>query len=553
VSFAVRTSERDDDSAAPQWRTLQYLALARLVIAIGLLLATAALGDSIGSGWSPAYIALAGVYFLGAAALAAASIYLRRRAVAQIYLHIAFDLVLVSALTIASGGLRSGLVVLYLLPVAGASLLLPTAPVFFVCSLAVITILLDTLARSLSAARSEATLFEAGLYGAMLFAVTALLRLLAQRLAAQEQLAQQRGRNLHNQLAINRLVIAQLEQGVVVVDADTRVRANNRASRVLIGLNPDAQLTGERLSSIDRLAPLVAAFRRWREGDAATGARGTHLVEFPELRLRTRFVQPTAVPSDEFLIFIEDQRALDERAQQLKLASMGRLTASIAHEIRNPLAAISHASQLLVEDARDPGLNRLAAIVRENTQRLNRLVEDILRVARREAPMGDSIDLAHFLEQWLAELMRDRPAAKARVVLTATATVEVRFESSHLRQVLYNLVDNALRYSSDAPGAVRLIVDAAPAAALWVIDDGPGVSEALRNSLFEPFHTTHVAGTGLGLYIAREFCLANRSRLVYDELTLADGSRARGFVIRFTPEEAEPPVADFLDTMVPND
>jgi len=553
MSFTARPPERDDDAAAPQWRTLQYLALARLVIAIGLLLATAALGDSIGSGWSPPYIAAAGVYFLGAAALAAASIYLRRRAVAQIYLHIAFDLLLISALTIASGGLRSGLVVLYLLPVAGASLLLPTAPVFFVCSVAVITILLDTLARSLSAVRSEASLFEAGLYGAMLFAVTALLRLLAQRLAAQEQLAQQRGRNLHNQLAINRLVIAQLEQGVVVVDADTRVRANNRASRVLIGLNADAQLTGERLSSIERLAPLVTAFRRWREADASTGARGTNTVEFPELRLRTRFVQPTAVQSDEFLIFIEDQRALDERAQQLKLASMGRLTASIAHEIRNPLAAISHASQLLVEDAHDPGLNRLAAIVRENTQRLNRLVEDILRVARREAPIGDSFDLVPFIEQWLAELVRDRPAAKSRVELTTPASAEVRFEPSHLRQVLYNLVDNALRYSGDAPGAVRLIVEPAPAVALWVIDDGPGVSDALRNSLFEPFHTTHVAGTGLGLYIAREFCLANRSRLVYDERTAADGNRARGFVIRFTPEEAEPPVADFLDTMVPND
>ena len=543
--------ERDDDAAAPQWRTLQYLGLARLVIAIGLLLATAALGETISSWWSPAYIAAASAYFIGAAALAAASIYLRRRVVAQISLHIAFDLVLISVLMIASGGLRSGLVVLYLLPLAGASLLLPTAPVFFVCSLAVITILLDTLARSLSATRSEASLVEAGLYGAMLFAVTALLRLLAQRLAAQEQLAQQRGRNLHNQLAINRLVIAQLDQGVVVVDADTRVRANNRASRVLFGLKPDAQLTGERLSSIERLAPLVAAFRRWRDRSIAA-APGANTVELPELRLRARFVQPTAVQSDEFLIFIEDQRAIDERAQQLKLASMGRLTASIAHEIRNPLAAISHASQLLVEDTGDAGLNRLASIVRENTLRLNRLVEDILRVARREAPVGDSIDLASFLRQWQEEFVRDRPPAATRVEVMVPGGVEVRFERSHLRQVLYNLVDNALRYGSERPGAVRVIVEPVPAA-LWVIDDGPGVADAVRNSLFEPFHTTHVAGTGLGLYIAREFCLANRCRLAYDELVLPGGGGGRGFVIRFSPEEAESEEADFLDTMMPND
>jgi two-component system sensor histidine kinase PilS (NtrC family) len=441
-------------------------------------------------------------------------------------------------------------VVLYLLPLAGASLLLPTAVVFFVCALVVITILLDALARSL-AAGAEASLFEAGLYGAMMFAITALLRLLAQRLAAQEQLAQLRGRNLHNQLAINRLVIAQLEQGVVVVDAEARVRANNRAARVLFGLGPEAQLTGEWLSSIARLAPLVAAFRNWR-GSGGEAAGDSDICELPELRLRARFVQPSTVQSDEFLIFIEDQRAIDERAQQLKLASMGRLTASIAHEIRNPLAAISHASQLLVEDSSDAGLKRLASIVRENTLRLNRLVDDILRVARREAPLGDDFELARFLPEWLAEFVRDRPEAGRRILLQPPAHARVKFERSHLRQVLYNLIDNALRYASDADGAVRVLVDErSPSAALWVLDDGPGVTDSLRASLFEPFNTTHLEGTGLGLYIAREFCLANRCQLAYDELAQPDGGTRHGFVLRFAAAERQRRAADFLDTMTP--
>ena len=544
--------ERDDDPTAPQWRILQYLGLARLIIAIGLLLAIAALGPSIRGGAAPAYLVAAIAYFTGAAVLAIASMYLRRRVVVHIAAQIAFDLALISALTIISGGLRSGLVVLYLLPLAGASLLLPTAAVFFVCALAVITILLDTLARSLTAAGADTSLFEAGLYGAMMFAITALLRLLAQRLAAQEQLAQQRGRNLHNQLAINRLVIAQLEQGVVVVDADARVRANNRAARVLFGMLPDAQLTGERLTSIERLMPLVSAFQRWREAGGDGGIRGLNVFELPELRLRARFVQPSALQSDEFLIFIEDQRALDERAQQLKLASMGRLTASIAHEIRNPLAAISHASQLLVEDAGDTGLKRLASIVRENTQRLNRLVDDILRVARREAPLGDDIELARFLPEWLEEFVRDRPQARERVVLEVPAGARVKFERSHLRQVLFNLLDNALRYASDAEGAVRVFVEErGGAAALWVIDDGPGVADGVQASLFEPFNTTHVAGTGLGLYIAREFCLANRCQLAYDEVSLRDGARRRGFVVRFAAADDEAQDPDFLDTITP--
>ena len=546
--------DSEDDAGSPQWPTLQYLGLARLIIAIGLLLAAAALGGTIGGGSAPAYFAAASIYFVGSVVLAVASMYIRRRAIAHIAAQIAFDLVLISALMITSGGLRSGLVVLYLLPLAGASLLLPTAAVFFVCSLAVIAILLDTLARSLSAAGNEASLFQAGLYGAMMFAITALLRLLAQRLAVQAQLARQRGRNLHNQLAINRLVIAQLEQGVVVVDAETRVRANNRAARVLVGMQPEAQLTGERLSSLDRLASLVMAFKRWREGVGAGEPHVANMVDLPALRLRARFVQPTAVQSDEFLIFLEDQRALDERAQQLKLASMGRLTASIAHEIRNPLAAISHASQLLVEDTHDGVLKRLASIVRENTMRLNRLVDDILRVARREAPLGDEIELADFVEDWLEDFLRDRPQAQERLRIEVPPGAQVKFERSHLRQVLYNLVDNALRYASDAAGAVCVRVEERPSGlALWVLDDGPGVAEAARSTLFEPFNTTHVAGTGLGLYIAREFCLANRCQLAYGELTLPDGGSGRGFVIRFADAEGERQESDFMDTMAPNE
>jgi len=552
VNLSARP-DREDDPSAPPWRILQYLGLARLIIAIGLLLAIGALGPSIRGGSAPGYLASAMVYFAGAAALAMAAMYLRRRVVVHVAAQIAFDLALISALMIASGGLRSGLVVLYLLPLSGASLLLPTAAVFFVCALAVITILLDTLARSLTAAGADASLFEAGLYGAMMFAITALLRLLAQRLAAQEQLAQQRGRNLHNQLAINRLVIAQLEQGVVVVDAAARVRANNRAARLLFGLKPEAQLTGERLSTVEQLRPLVSAFQRWRESSVNENAAGAGVVELPELRLRARFVQPSAVQSDEFLIFIEDQRALDERAQQLKLASMGRLTASIAHEIRNPLAAISHASQLLLEDATDAGLKRLASIVRENTLRLNRLVDDILRVARREAPLGDDIELARFLPEWLDEFVRDRPQAQRRIALEVPAEARVKFERSHLRQVLFNLLDNALRYASDTAGAVRVFVDErGPAVALWVVDDGPGVAESVRASLFEPFNTTHLAGTGLGLYIAREFCLANRCQLAYDEAILPDGNRRPGFVVRFAAG-AERQQSDFLDTIAPRE
>ena len=155
-------------------------------------------------------------------------------------------------------------------------------------------------------------------------------------------------------------------------------------------------------------------------------------------------------------------RDVENRAQQLKLAAMGRLTASIAHEIRNPLAAISHAGQLMGEDSTDPMLQRLAGIVRENTQRLNRLVEDVLRVARREPPLGDEIDINEFVQQFLTEFLRDRALAATTIQLESQPELRVKFEQSHLRQVLYNLVDNALRYATGGPKSVRMLSSAPP-------------------------------------------------------------------------------------------
>ncbi len=259
--------------------------------------------------------------------------------------------------------------------------------------------------------------------------VTALLRALSSRLASQERLARSRGRDLQNQLAINRLVIAQMQQGVIVVDPTTQVRANNRAARRMLGLEPSAQLTGVRLTTLPSATALAEAFMRWVDAGRSEGAwsntvmAGTGadaaLSPLLESRMRARFARPTSGSDEEFVIFIEDVRDVEDRAQQLKLAAMGRLTASIAHEIRNPLAAISHAGQLMGEDSADPLLKRLSGIVRENTQRLNRLVEDVLRVARREPPLGDEIDINEFVQQFMSEFVRDRALAPATIQLEA--------------------------------------------------------------------------------------------------------------------------------------
>ncbi len=548
-SAQVTASDVDE----PAWRTLEYFALTRALIASALVLSVVALGPGP-SGWHATPVAIGSlVYFVLAAGLAVIVIYVRQRFLAQVATQIAVDLIVISSLLLLGGGSRTGVTILYLLPLAGASLLLPTIAVFFVCALAVFALLFDAVLRLMRFEGADATVVQAGLYGAALFAVAALLRFLASRLAAQERLAQSRGRMIENQLEINRLVIAQMEQGAIVIDALTRVRANNRAARILLGLGSEAQLTGRRLTEFPALAPLSTAFQRWTAEIARSGGHTEATVSLPDLSLRARFVRPQTATTDEFAIFLEDVRQVEERAQQLKLAAMGRLTASIAHEIRNPLGAIGHAAQLLYEDIQEPTARRLAAIVRENTQRLNRLVDDVLRVARRDPPLGDDIDLSAFLAAWLSEFVRDRSLNTAGIRLEVAPELRVRFEESHLRQVLYNLLDNAVRFSSGTPGSVVVLAergeDARASALVWVFDDGPGVPVDVGTTMFEPFFTTGARGTGLGLYMAREFCVVNRAELGY-AVRRAGGSERSGFVIRFGHGAVRQlDAADFLDTM----
>jgi two-component system sensor histidine kinase PilS (NtrC family) len=530
------------------WRAVEYFASTRVIVAAALVFASAAFGARpLGvSGVAGSTLVASLSYFAFAALFAGLSLYVHRRFLAQVIGQLVLDLVVITVLVVSSGGVASGWVILFLLPLAGASVLLPSTLVFFVCAVAVLAILIDAALRTLSTDASDPLLFQAGVYGAALFGVTALLRALSSRLASQERLARSRGRDLQNQLAINRLVIAQMQQGVIVVDPTTQVRANNRAARRMLGLEPSAQLTGVRLTTLPPATALAQAFMRWVDAGRSEGAwsntvmAGTGadaaLSPLLESRMRARFARPTSGSDEEFVIFIEDVRDVEDRAQQLKLAAMGRLTASIAHEIRNPLAAISHAGQLMGEDSTDPLLKRLSGIVRENTQRLNRLVEDVLRVARREPPLGDEIDINEFVQQFMSEFVRDRALAPATIQLETEPGLSVKFEQSHLRQVLYNLVDNALRYATGGAKSVRIVIEQAPEqdrAQLWVFDDGAGVPPDARAALFEPFFTTSTQGTGLGLYLAREFCVTNRAVLSYSSRREVDGSSRDGFLLRF--------------------
>jgi two-component system sensor histidine kinase PilS (NtrC family) len=337
-----------------------------------------------------------------------------------------------------------------------------------------------------------------------------------------------------------------------VAGRDGFVFSGNPAARRMLGLEADSEF---RLADIAALEPVVQRFEAWAASGPESGTgpaeayvtvkrwqgqdgpvRG-RLDQPVHLKLRFARVDTPIGAPERSVIFMQDVSAIENQAQQLKLASMGRLTASIAHEVRNPLSAIGHATSLLAEDLNGPAETRLLRIVGDNVARVNRMVEDILKLSRKVQPGGEPVRLGLFLAELKAEFTETHGLADEMVFIGDSGGRTVRFDGLHLREVLVNLLGNAIRYASGQPASIRMfpVLDATGRVELHVQDDGPGITPEVRAHLFEPFYTTSSKGTGLGLYLARELCLNNGAMLDYEyRADDADGGEPGGrFVITF--------------------
>jgi two-component system sensor histidine kinase PilS (NtrC family) len=506
--------------------SLRFLALARLVV-VALLLTFVLVTDGDRGNALIAerdhFLAVGVAYFGAAVAFLVAMPRLRRWFHAQLSLHLAVDLLMLTLLMNFAGGVRSGFGVLLVSAVIGTAVLSVPRLAVFHAALASLLLLGEQALRSLNEpVFDSAPLVQAGLIGLAGIALSAMVSLLGARLAAQEALARRRGADLRSQVAINRLVIAEISQGVIVLDADGRVRTMNPTARQMVdgAQAPDA---------LERLAQARLAPDGKREVEI--GAPGA------DHRVRVRHLLPDSDErSGASVLLVEDLHEVQERARQLKLAAMGRLSASIAHEIRNPLAAIRHANGLLAERLSDPLGQRLARMVEDNSVRIDRIVEDVLAIARRgRGPVTDSVAPGAFLPSLLAELEAGGQVPAGRVALEITAEDPIRFDPSQLRQVLVNLLVNAVRYASSEPGAIALIWQrgADHRLELCVSDDGPGLSDDMLQHAFEPFFTSEARGSGLGLYLVREFCEGNAASVRFERRE-REAPRGSVFVIRPT-------------------
>ena len=238
-------------------------------------------------------------------------------------------------------------------------------------------------------------------------------------------------------------------------------------------------------------------------------------------KISARFVPVGRSRSVGAVIFLEDLTRVQAQARQLKLAALGRLTANIAHEVRNPLSAISHATELLQEEpALNDTVSRLLTIIHDNARRIDRMVNDVLKLNRGDRAHREVFRVGDYLKTFAEQFCQIEKVPESLIALELGVETEVTFDRSHLNQVMWNLCRNALRHSRGCDGSIRIAVDligGGDIVKLDVVDDGPGVPPGLRSQLFEPFFTTVSTGTGLGLYLAREVCEANDAKLEFIE------------------------------------
>ena len=438
----------------------------------------------------------------------------RPRSLVQIFSLALVDVILLCGLFYAAGGTPSGIGALLIVAVAVANILLRGRIGLLIAAIAAIGLIYLTFYLSLSRPAAAAQYVQVGALGALCFAAALFVQGITRRLQASESLAEQRAADVANLEALNAQILQRMRTGILVLDGQHRVLLANQGAQSLLGREA---LAGKILDP--HCPELLKRLQHWLHNPTLRPASLQAFADGPVL-------QPSFIPLQRgeqrhILVFLDDISQIAQQAQQLKLASLGRLTAGIAHEIRNPLGAISHAAQLLQESEELQGPDqRLAQIIQDHSRRMNLVIENVLQLSRRRQAEPQLLDLKYWLHRFASEFRSAAPAGQMLHLDTQGSTIQTRMDPHQLTQVLTNLVQNGLRYSAQKhrQGQVwlRLFRDEdSDLPVLEVLDDGAGVAPEQLQHIFEPFFTTENKGTGLGLYISRELCESNQARLDY--------------------------------------
>lgn len=438
-------------------------------------------------------------------------------------LQIVIDILFIIMMMYAAGGIQSGLGLLLIVTIVTASMVSNGRLALFYAAVATIGLLLEQSYRIAGWGLPISSYTQSVMLSLSCFATAWLAYSLAKRILLSEALASSRGVDLENLAQVNALITQQMQDGVLVVDESLNIRHYNSQAKQLLALEEDS----DNDLGLTEHAPAIAnLLLYWTEGN---DEHKNLIIPVNNRELNLR-IEPINQQNRKLgaVIFIQDWSKIQSAAQQAKLAALGRLTANIAHEIRNPLSAISHANQLLQEEEHlSKGNARILEIIEDNIQRINQIIKDVLELNRRDRTHQEKITLNQFIVDFHTQFcaIEKIPAAYFTLEL-CPAQDTITFDRRHLTQILWNLCKNGWEHSRKEIGSLhlnctRILKTTSSTKAglhIEVTDDGAGIAEQDRSKLFEPFYTTKTTGNGLGLYISRELAEANNALLYFQPL-----------------------------------
>jgi two-component system sensor histidine kinase PilS (NtrC family) len=519
--FDRRIDHSGNRDPAMAWRVLAVLNLYRVLVPLALL-GLYSLGGARGFAVYSRQLFFGAAVFYFCFGLVSVLFVRQRLASAQVQtiLQASVDMFVLVLLLHTCGGVASGLGVLFLVPVGALAFLLPPRSALFLAAVAAIAILADTIWQQLGGTSDINSYATAGLLGAVLFVTAGGASFAAGRMRESEALVRQRDVDLANLAELSQYIVQHLRESILVVDAADKIRLINESAAEILGDNhavPGA-LVGE-------VSPrLLYSLSTWRQREIDENSPSSFVAADGARLIQPHFAPLGAEPGPT-LIFLEDTSLMAERVQQSKLAALGRLSASIAHEIRNPVGAMSHAGQLLSESPQiGPDERRLTDIIQSNSERVSTIINNVLQLSKREATKLTRLLLGDWLEDFLEEFCATMQVREAQIgVREDEDDLEVRIDPSHLHQVVWNLCDNAMKYGESRDGiSVEINIgrlNPSNRPFLEVLNHGQGIEPRLVDRIFEPFFTGRKGGTGLGLFIARELCQLNRAILLYEPRT----------------------------------
>ncbi len=500
------------------WSLLAVFSLYRFILAsLFVIFFFSRFGPSLLGSHDPNLYTKLSLSFLVLTIISGACVLVRKpNYTVQAQLSIFIDIIVLTLLMYSCGGIVSGIGMLLAVTIAAGGLLIGGRCSMLFAALASLFILAEQIYASQVNAFATTAYTYTGVLGAAFLMIAFLSYFLALRSEQSDRIISQKEQTILDLEELNKDIIHQLNSGIIITDSQQQISLVNEATLKLL----NRSTTPTTLIAIS--TQLATYFLEWRQNHKLDNAT---INVNSDTEIYFRFIPLSTEYSTLFMIILEDNALYNQRLQQGKLASLGKLTASIAHEIRNPLSALNHASQLLAEN-KDLSKQdkRLTEIIQTHTQRVNKIIEDILQASRRQPPNRKKIELDSWLEDYLQTFTSINKLDKNLFLIEVEGHNYIFIDPDHLRQILDNLCNNALKYGRQQDGLVifRVARDQ-QSLFLDVIDNGSGVATDKRKHLFEPFFTTSTTGTGLGLYISKEIAELNQANLSY-QTTKTGGS-----------------------------